>query len=149
MRKTSFITAVTVFFVLSVQSACSQSTPAPNMSFFITSAGPGNGADLGGISGADAHCQSLAAAVGAGNRTWRAYLSTVGQEGVNARDRIGSGPWFNFDGVQWENLNGTQPDLTGLDLGKSWHRHPFLPFFEEGRSLAWQTWHFLTGIRSR
>ena len=100
MHKTSFITAVTVFFVLSVQSACAQSTPAPNMSFFITSAGPGNGADLGGISGADAHCQSLAAAVGAGNRTWRAYLSTVGQGGVNARDRIGSGPWFNFAGGQ-------------------------------------------------
>ena len=69
--------------------------------FFITSAGPGSGADLGGLQGADQHCQSLAAAAGAGNRTWRAYLSTVsggGQLGVNARDRIGDGPWYNANG---------------------------------------------------
>lgn len=73
-----------------------------SMSFFITSAGPGNGADLGGLAGADAHCQKLAAAVGAGNRTWRAYLSTTasdGKPGVNARDRIGKGPWRNAKGV--------------------------------------------------
>ena len=68
------------------------------MSFFVTSAGPGNGANLGGLSGADAHCQRLAAAVGAGDRTWRAYLSTSAagtQAAVNARDRIGNGPWYN------------------------------------------------------
>ena len=76
-----------------------QDGPAPNMSFFITSAGPGDGADLGGLSGADAHCTQLAAAVGAGNRTWRAYLSASGPD-VHARDRIGSGPWFNYNGVQ-------------------------------------------------
>lgn len=73
------------------------------MSFFITSEGPGDGANLGGLAGADAHCQSLAAAVGAGNKTWRAYLSAAaagGQAAVNARDRIGDGPWFNFNGVQ-------------------------------------------------
>jgi hypothetical protein len=72
------------------------------MSFFLTSAGPGDGANLGGLTGADAHCQSLAAAVGAGDRTWRAYLSAVepGEYEVNARDRIGDGPWFNFNGVQ-------------------------------------------------
>jgi hypothetical protein len=72
------------------------------MSFFITSAGPGNGADLGGLAGADRHCQTLAAAQGAGNRTWHAYLSTQATEGqpaVNARDRIGSGPWYNAKGV--------------------------------------------------
>ncbi len=69
------------------------------MSFFITSQGPGNGANLGGLAGADAHCQSLAAAVGAGNRSWHAYLSTNGSESVNARDRIGSGPWYNVQGV--------------------------------------------------
>lgn len=73
------------------------------MSFFITSSGPGNGANLGGLAGADKHCQSLAAAVGAGNRTWRAYLSTAAADGkpaVNARDRIGKGPWYNAKGVR-------------------------------------------------
>jgi len=72
------------------------------MSFFITSVGPGNGANLGGLAGADAHCQMLAAAVGSGNRTWRAYLSAAAQDGqpaVNARDRIGQGPWYNAKGV--------------------------------------------------
>ncbi len=69
------------------------------MTFFITSAGSGNGADLGGLEGADGQCQALAAAVGAGDKTWRAYLSTTGSGGVNARDRIGSGPWYNFNGV--------------------------------------------------
>ena len=75
---------------------------ANQMSFFVTSAGPGNGANLGGISGADKHCQTLAAAAGAGNRTWRAYLSAAaqgGQPAVNARDRIGKGPWTNAKGV--------------------------------------------------
>lgn len=65
------------------------------MTFFITSAGPGNGADLGGLAGADAHCQSLAEAAGAGDRTWAAYLST---DAEHARDRIGAGPWHNADG---------------------------------------------------
>jgi len=66
-----------------------------NMTFFVTSAGAGRGADLGGLAGADKHCQSLAQAAGAGNRTWRAYLSTTGAKPVNARDRIGNGPWQN------------------------------------------------------
>jgi hypothetical protein len=69
------------------------------MSFFITSAGPGKGADLGGLEGADRHCQALAQAAGAGGRTWRAYLSTQGQGAVNARDRIGRGPWQNAKGT--------------------------------------------------
>jgi hypothetical protein len=74
------------------------------MTFFVTSAGPGKGADLGGIEGADRHCQSLATAAGAGGRTWRAYLSTqapkFSEPGfVNARDRIGNGPWQNAKGV--------------------------------------------------
>lgn len=69
------------------------------MSFFVTSAGAGNGADYGGLAGADAHCQKLATSAGAGSRTWRAYLSTQAKEGpVNARDRIGSGPWHNAKG---------------------------------------------------
>jgi len=73
-------------------------TPPPPMSFFVTSVGKGDGANLGGLAGADAHCQSLAAAVGAGGRHWHAYLSTNAsgsQAAVNARDRIGQGPWFN------------------------------------------------------
>ena len=69
------------------------------MSFFVTSVGPGKGADLGGIAGADRHCQSLAQSVGAGGKTWRAYLSTSGANAVNARDRIGRGPWQNAKGV--------------------------------------------------
>jgi len=72
------------------------------MTFFITSVGPGKGADLGGLAGADHHCQALAPAVGAGNRTWQAYLSASAsgdQPVVNARDRIGQGPWQNAQGV--------------------------------------------------
>ena len=72
----------------------------PKMNFFITSVGSGNGAALGGLQGADRHCQSLAKAVGAGNKTWRAYLSSnEGGKAVNARDRIGKGPWYNVKGV--------------------------------------------------
>ena len=74
--------------------------PADNFSFFITSENPGTGANFGGLAGADAHCEELAAAVGAGGKTWRAYLSTSGAGSVNARDRIGSGPWYNHNGVQ-------------------------------------------------
>ena len=70
-----------------------------NMTFFVTSAGSGNGANLGGLAGADKHCQDLAAAAGAGSHTWHAYLSTQGAGAVNARDRIGSGPWSNAKGV--------------------------------------------------
>jgi hypothetical protein len=76
---------------------------AQPMGFFVTSVPIGNGANLGGLQGADAHCQKLAAAsgqAGAGDRVWRAYLSTQGPNAVNARDRIGSGPWFNSRGLQ-------------------------------------------------
>jgi len=70
-----------------------------NMTFFVTSAGPGKGADLGGLAGADQHCQQLAQSAGAGGKTWHAYLSTQGDGAVNARDRIGKGPWQNAKGV--------------------------------------------------
>ncbi len=72
------------------------------MTFFITSAGPGDGANLAGLEGADAHCETLASAQGAGGMGWAAYLSTInedGSAGVNARDRIGTGPWHNQAGV--------------------------------------------------
>ena len=77
-------------------SACEMYKPENKMSFFVTSAGSGKGADLGGIAGADKHCQTLAESVGAGGKTWHAYLSATG---VNARDRIGNGPWQNAKGV--------------------------------------------------
>jgi hypothetical protein len=72
--------------------------PAQPMSFFITSVGKGDGANYGGLAGADAYCQSLAAAAGRGASTWHAYLSTQGPNAVNARDRIGTGPWYNARG---------------------------------------------------
>lgn len=83
--------------------AFAQQPPAQPLSFFVTSEGVGRGADFGGLVGADAHCQKLAAAAGSSKKTWRAYLSTQaadGQPAANARDRIGQGPWFNARGVQ-------------------------------------------------
>ena len=89
---------------VAVLSACASSPPRGGnaMSFFITSSNPGQGGNLGGLAGADAQCQRLASSVGAGGKTWRAYLSTAaadGQPAVNARDRIGNGPWVNANGV--------------------------------------------------
>lgn len=83
---------------------CAQLLPGQQspMTFFITSAGPGDGANLGGLDGADQHCQSLAEAVSAGDRQWQAYLGTIAADGeaaVNPRDRIGTGPWHNAEGV--------------------------------------------------
>jgi hypothetical protein len=75
-----------------------QQAGSANMSFFVTSANPGQGGDLGGLAGADAYCQRLAQAAGAGSRNWRAYLSTQGAGAVNARDRVGRGPWRNAKG---------------------------------------------------
>jgi len=102
---------------------------ARRFSFFITSEGTGRGADLGGLAGADAHCQKLASAVGAGAKTWRAYLSTQaidGQPAVNARDRIGQGPWYNTRGA-----------LVARDLA---HLHgDTLELARVGNSLSWST----------
>jgi hypothetical protein len=87
---------------LRAQQPAQQQQPQQPMGFFITSVGSGDGGNLGGLAGADRHCQNLAAAAGAGGRTWRAYLSAApaaGQPPVNARDRIGAGPWHNARGV--------------------------------------------------
>jgi hypothetical protein len=84
---------------LSAGAYAQQAPQSPDMTFFVTSAGPGKGADLGGLEGADQRCQTLAQGAGAGSKTWRAYLSTQaagGGQAVNARDRIGKGPWVNF-----------------------------------------------------
>ena len=97
MRKVTVFVAAAV---LALQSGVLAQNKT-SLSFFITSAGSGDGANLGGLAGADAHCQKLASAAGAGNRTWRAYLSGVENgKPVNAKDRIGAGPWVNAKGVQ-------------------------------------------------
>lgn len=102
-RRHSMALAATAAAALLV-GACSSSgpaTPQGRMGFFLTSTNPGKGADFGGLAGADRFCQSLASAVGAGGRTWRAYLSTTAAPGapaVNARDRVGTGPWYNVKG---------------------------------------------------
>jgi hypothetical protein len=101
MKNVMCFSLVVIVVLLSLRIASSQE-PKTNVTFFVTSAGSGKGADLGGLAGADKLCQSLAQVVGAGNRTWRAYLSTGPAEGkpaVNARDRIGRGPWQNAKGV--------------------------------------------------
>jgi hypothetical protein len=96
-------TAIVLTAILASCGFCaSANAQQANMTFFITSAGPGKGADLGGLAGADAHCQALAQAAGAGNKTWRAYLSAERDPSsgsrVDARSRIGAGPWFNAKG---------------------------------------------------
>jgi hypothetical protein len=111
MNKTLGITAgiiatLLATFVLAAQQAPAggqggrggQQAPAQPMSFFVTSVGKGDGANYGGLAGADAYCQQMATAAGRGMSTWHAYLSTQGQGGVNARDRIGAGPWYNSRG---------------------------------------------------
>lgn len=98
MRKAATILATLIVSAGLVGGAAAQNAA---MTFFLTSEGPGKGADLGGLEGADKHCQTLATAAGAGGKTWRAYLSTQPAEGkpaVNARDRIGKGPWVNAKG---------------------------------------------------
>src|SRR3954453_10364364 len=96
---------------------------SPNMTFFVTSTGPGKGADLGGLAGADRLCQALAQAAGAGGKTWHAYLSTqaVGDAtAVNARDRIGHGPWQNFKGeVVAQNVDDLHSDSNKLSMQTS------------------------------
>lgn len=86
---------------LSIMSITPVLAQSNSMSFFVTSVGTGKGGDLGGLAGADAHCQKLATAAGAGKQQWRAYLSTEadGTRGISARDRIGKGPWYNAKGV--------------------------------------------------
>ena len=95
MRRIPAFGIALLLIALMATPAAAQSS---NMSFFITSAGPGDGANLGGLEGADAHCQMLASAAGAGGKTWHAYLSASGTTGQNASDRIGAGPWYNYNG---------------------------------------------------
>lgn len=122
-RCTSFGLAVAV--AAGAHAATAQQGDPQPMSFFITSVGLGDGANLGGLEGADAHCQSLAAKVGRGDSTWRAYLSTQGTNAVNARDRIGGGPWHAHGGrrriaTDLAMLHGDTLELArlGISFGK-------------------------------
>jgi hypothetical protein len=102
MIKTTRLSVIASIAVLAFGASALVQAQQSAMSFFITSVGLGKGGDLGGLEGADRHCQSLAQAAGAGSKTWRAYLSTQavgGVQSVNARDRIGNGPWQNAKGV--------------------------------------------------
>ena len=121
MRTTTITVGILTALLVGLSPAAGLAQEPP-MGFFITSVGVGDGANLGGLAGADQHCQTLAAAAGAGGRTWRAYLSTVAagdQPMVNARDRIGSGPWYNAAGtviaMSVEDLHGdVQRDRNNL-----------------------------------
>ena len=103
MRKTSLLSAG-LLLALGTQAqtppaAAASAPPPPPFTFFVTSVGAGNGANYGGLEGADAHCQKLATAAGTPFKSWQAYLSTQGANAVNARDRIGKGPWTNVRGA--------------------------------------------------
>ena len=116
----AIIASVAAMMLVASAGRAQQPPPqAPNMTFFVTSAGLGKGADLGGLEGADRQCQTFAQAAGAGGKTWRAYLSTQAVDGataVNARDRIGAGPWQNFKGEviakSVDDLHGDQNKLS-------------------------------------
>jgi hypothetical protein len=127
-RSKVFIVAALALGVSSSTNAQQPAPPpqppqAPNMSFFVTGVNPGKGGDLGGIEGADRYCQTLAERHGAGGKTWRAYLSTQpadGKPAVNARDRIGNGPWQNFKGtVIAANLDELHSDNNKLGFDNS------------------------------
>lgn len=134
--------AILTFLALT---ACASSPPArAPMTFFVTSIGSGRGADFGGLAGADAHCQRLAEAAGAGARTWRAYLSTQSRPGapaVHARERIGAGPWHNARGEliarDLEHLHGATPLLDA--------RHALS---ERGEPISGRAHDILTGSRT-
>jgi hypothetical protein len=117
MRKIQLTVALAILALFGMGRSVVQAQNT-SMSFFVTSQGTGNGANLGGLAGADALCQKLAAAAGAGNRTWRAYLSASPEDGkpaVSARDRIGKGPWYNAKGVKIaENLADLHADKNNI-----------------------------------
>ena len=118
-----FIASVSISLLSATELQAQEFTADELMSFFITSAGPGNGADLSGLKGADKHCQMLAEGVGSKDRTWHAYLSahaTDDHDAVNARDRIGEGPWHNANGVLIaENVEQLHSDEANLSKESS------------------------------
>jgi len=141
MSRKMTLVAAAVAGLLGAGTVVSQQGEQPPMSFFITSVGLGDGGNLGGLGGADAHCQTLAEAVGRGDSTWRAYLSTQGPGAVNARDRIGEGPWYGAGGQMiardLAHLHGDTLELARLGNGlNSFHART-------------QTGDFLVGITGR
>jgi hypothetical protein len=124
MKCFTIVASVAVLSLGSTAGQAQQPPPqSPNMTFFVTSAGPGKGADLGGLEGADRLCQTLAQGAGAGSKTWHAYLSTQavgGAAAVNARDRIGAGPWQNFKNeVVAQNVDDLHGDNNKLGMQAS------------------------------
>jgi hypothetical protein len=115
-----FVGALTFVAASAAEAQQPQLPQSPNMTFFVTGFGPGKGGDLGGLDGADRYCQQLAERHGAGAKTWHAYLSTQvadGKTAVNARDRIGNGPWQNFKGeVVAQNLDDLHSDNNKLGM---------------------------------
>jgi hypothetical protein len=116
VSKTMRVSMLASVAVLALGMAAPVQAQQNAMTFFVTSEGPGKGGDLGGLAGADAHCAKLAAAAGSTGKTWRAYLSTQGSGAVNAKDRIGRGPWQNAKGVtvakDVADLHGASNNLT-------------------------------------
>ena len=116
MYKLKTVVAVTAMLLMTGVPSHAQDQKQP-LGFFVTSNGLGKGGNLGGLEGADKHCQALADKVGAGNRTWRAYLSTQGEGAVNARDRIGKGPWYNAAGrLVGQDVNELHSHLTRMSV---------------------------------
>lgn len=117
-RKALFAASLIALAAANVSTLSAQDSDATAMSFFITSVGSGDGANLGGLAGADAHCAELASAVGSRGKTWRAYLSAHATEemaAIDARDRIGFGPWYNAKGVEVAStLNALHSDFMAL-----------------------------------
>jgi hypothetical protein len=131
MKKNKIIIAA-LACIMASSASLAQDDEQPAMSFFITGVGLGDGGNLGGLAGADAHCQVLATSVGRGDSTWRAYLSTQGRNAVDARDRIGSGPWYGSTGDliarDQDHLHGDSLDQARLGSGL----HPFHARTERG-----------------
>src|SRR5687768_12511185 len=139
--RTVAMLAIGLAAIAGAESAQDPPRRSPDMSFFVTSVGRGFGANLGGLAGADAHCQRLATTVGRGDRTWRAYLSapaTASSPAVHARDRIGKGPWLNILGVQ---IAANVTDLHGE--GSALDRDTALS--EKGTRIASERHDILTG----
>ena len=117
-RKALFAASLIALAAANVSTLSAQDSDATAMSFFITSVGSGDGANLGGLAGADAHCAELASAAGSRGKTWRAYLSAHATEemaAIDARDRIGFGPWYNAKGVEVAStLNALHSDFMAL-----------------------------------
>jgi hypothetical protein len=157
-HRTLFIAAGTACFLSGSWFALAQQQPQGEqhpMTFFITSTPIADGGNLGGLAGADAHCQQLAVAVGAGNHTWHAYLSTQarpGQPAVNARDRIGTGPWYNAKGAMiaqdLAHLHGDTLDLArfGNNITKATdltERGEMVPGLNEGKDPHDREWDYI------